>query len=757
MLGGRWRTGVAEALLVGLVAMVAAGVLSAAWLAQAAAGASAPAVARAIGAPTYVAQVPVSGYRSVLRRLMASGAFPRAGPAVLHIPGTVSAPGHNLEASVLAGPGLPAWEDLVSGTGSPRGPAAWVEVGAARALGVTVGSAVTVHTASGAATVPVAGLFGDLAHGEYPVHSSANVALDRPAAALLGARAGPGRSALFGLWATGPAGPAQAALGRTLGTAGPWESLSSVPGDFSVIVDLVTGLLVVFALAALVALVLLVAAMVYLEVLRRERWVGQLRATGWTVGAVRSVLALEWVPVAFLGGVAGVSAGTWLAGPVARPMTTLFGARPYLPDRVQTAATVVGVVVLTTLTTAVVATRRTGELPICQQLRGLGSSPPTGRTGRLGRGGASLRVGLAMLAGRKRRAVSVSLVTFMAGLIAVLGSSLSSVAVQVGHNPAVWGFRFDWEVQLPAFTPADAPTGAVPAALAEVRRLPGVGAAAPVYFGSAPVPGTGGGGQLLLAPPGFFAPRQAQGHARHGPYQVEVGSQVLPLVGPGGRLVLGAGGHRVVLQVAGTVQDLFDRGQVVLGSPALAGRLAPDLGSGGVLVRCAPGADCAALGRRLRAADRGAWAVSSALEDMALPFGGSVAAVTNDLFIAFLALAALAGLYSGLASAGESAPTYGLLRAIGASRARAVGTGLVQAAAMTVPAALAALAAGLPLSGVVLGAASSSIGGLPASSISVVSAGWAALAVAAVACAGVAAPLVWSATRAPVRALTALG
>ena len=564
----------------------------------------------------------------------------------------------------------------------------------------------------------------------------------------------------MGLWSNGPGGPARSALSALLGPNGPWEALSSVPHQFAVVVDLIVGLLVVFALAALLALVLLVAAMVYLELLRRERWVGQLRAMGWTAGSVRWALALEWAPVAVLGGVAGVGAGTLLATPVALPMTRLFGATPYLPDRVQTAAAVVCIVVLATVTTAVVATRRIADVPISQQLRAVSADPPVSRAGRLRWGGASLRVGLAMLTGRKRRAVSVSLVTFLAALVAVLGTSLSSVAAQVGHNPAIWGIRFDWEVQLPAPAAAPSPNmllAQVPAALAAVRRMPGVASAAPVYFGNAPVAGTGGGGQLMLVDGAYFSPRRVAGGPVHFAGQVEVGQQVARLEGPGGRLALRAGTATVTVRAVGTVQDLFDQGDIVLGGPVLAHRLLADINGAGVLVKCAASADCAAVGARLRAADRGDWAVSSAADDMALPFGTSVAAVTNDLFIAFVLLAALAGVYSGLATAGETAPTYGLLRALGAGRGRTVGTGLVLAVAMTFPAALLALVAGVPLSGVVLGAASSSIGGLPASAISLSSAVWAALLVAAVACAGVGVPLAVSASRAPARAMTALG
>jgi hypothetical protein len=760
VLAGRWRTGAAEAVLVGMVALVAAAVLSAAWLAQGAANASAPALERAIGAPRYLAQVPSQDYGRVARGLVGSGAFTRLGPEVLEMPGTLSAPGRNLPASVLVATGLPSWAHLLSGTARPRGPVAWVERGAAAALSARPGSVVTVHTAFGVQDLRVAGTFGDLAHGEYPVHATASVVVDVAAAPGLGARPRPGVSALLGLWSTGPGGPARSALSALLGPDGRWEALSGVPHQFAVIVDLIVGLLVVFALAALLALVLLVAAMVYLELLRRERWVGQLRAMGWTAGSVRWALALEWAPVAVLGGVAGVAAGTVLATPVALPMTRLFGATPYLPDRVQTAAAVVCIVVVATVATAVVATRRIGDLPISQQLRAVSADPPVSRAGRLSRGGASVRVGLAMLAGRKRRALSVSLVTFLAALIAVLGTSLSSVAAQVGHNPAMWGIRFDWEVQLPA--PAGAPSPSalvaeVPAALAAVRRVPGVASAVPVYFGNAAVAGTEGGGQLMLVEGAFFSPRLVAGHRVEGADQVEVGQQVAPLAGSGGRLVLGAGRAKVALSVAGTVEDLFDQGDIILGSPALARRLLPDLNGTGVLVKCAGPADCAAVGARLRAADHGAWAVSSAADEMALPFGGSVAAVTNDLFIAFVLLAALAGLYSGLATAGETAPTYGLLRAVGAGRGRTVATGLVVATVMTVPAAALALAAGVPLSGIVLGAASSSIGGLPASAISVWSAAWAALLVAVVACAGVGAPLVVSARRAPARAMTSLG
>ena len=750
VLSSRWKTGLAEALLVGLVAMVAAGVLSAAWLARGAADLSAPALERAIGAPEYVVQVPPPDYGRAAREVATTDDFSRVGLAVSEIPGTLSHPGHNLEADFFVGSGaqLPPWDNLVKGMRAAAGPAAWLELGAAETLGVSPGSTVTMHTSTGVRHLRVAGIFGDLSRGEYPINPVADVVLD-PSAAKVSGLPAPSTTA-FGLWTTEPPSITGPALARALPPGGSWSRLANVPGDFGVITDLIIGLLAIFAVAALVALVLLVAAMVYLEVLRRERWIGQLRAIGWTSGAVRSLLAIEWAPVTFLGAVAGTAVGAWSAKPIARLMTQLYGAVPYLPGAPLTAAAVVALVVAVTVGTAMIATRSIGERDICQQLSLMSSDPPAGRTGRLAHGGASLRVGLAMLAGRKRRAVSIATVTFFASLIAVLGSSLSSVAGAVGHDPAVWGFRFDYEVQLPVGA-QDAP------ALAEARRLPNVASVSPAYFGAGRVPGKGSTGQILLVSPAFFAPHRVHGSPLTGPYQVEVGQELAHLVSPSGTLPMTVGGRTVLLHVAGVVQDLFDRGSIVLGLPTLTAELAPDITTNGLFVKCSSAVTCSAVGRRLGAADAGAWAVISARDDMALPFGGSVVAVTRDFFIAFVLLAALAGLYAGLATAGETMSTYGLLRAIGAGRGRAVGTGVVQAFAMTFPAASLALVGGVPLSHLVVSAASSAIGGLSEGSISFWSAGSAALVVAVVACAGVGVPLGVAAWRAPARALRALG
>ena len=606
----------------------------------------------------------------------------------------------------------------------------------------------TLHTSTGARRVRVAGIFGDLSRGEYPINPVADVVLD-PSVAEEGGLPAPSTTA-FGLWTTEPSSVAGPALARALSSAGSWSRLAGVPGDFAVISDLIIGLLAIFAVAALVALVLLVAAMVYLEVLRRERWIGQLRAIGWTTGAVRSLLAVEWVPVTLVGAVAGTAIGALSAKPVARLMTQLYGAVPYLPGAASTAVAVIALVVAVTVSTAMIATRRIGERAICQQLRFVSADPPAGRTGRLAHGGATLRVGLAMLAGRKRRAISIAAVTFFAALIAVLGSSISSVAGAVAHDPGVWGFRFDYEVQLPVGAP-DAP------ALDEARHLPGVASVSAAYFGAGRVPGKGSTGQILLASPSFFAPHRENGSPLAGPDEVEVGQELAHLVSPSGALPMTVGDRTVLLHVAGVVQDLFDRGSIVLGLPSLAPELAPDLTTNGLFVKCSSAATCSAVGRRLGAAGSGAWAVISARDNMALPFGGSVVAVTRDFFIAFVVLAALAGLYAGLATAGETMPTYGLLRAIGSGRGRTVGTGAVQALAMTFPAASLALVAGVPMSHLVVSAASSAIGGLSESSISWWSAGSAALAVALVTCAGVGVPLGFAASRAPARALRALG
>ena len=124
MLSSRWRTGLAEALLVGLVAMVAAGVLSAAWLARGAADLSAPALERAIAAPEYVVQVPPPDYGRAAHEVATTGDFNRVGRAISEIPGTLSHPGHNLEANfyVSTDGGLPPWDNLLQGMRVAGGP-----------------------------------------------------------------------------------------------------------------------------------------------------------------------------------------------------------------------------------------------------------------------------------------------------------------------------------------------------------------------------------------------------------------------------------------------------------------------------------------------------------------------------------------------------------------------------------------------------------------------------------------------------------
>ena len=226
---------------------------------------------------------------------------------------------------------------------------------------------------------------------------------------------------------------------------------------------------------------------------------------------------------------------------------------PDLPGAASTAAVVVAVVVAVTVGTAAVATRRIGERAICQQLRFVKLGPssrahwafvPWGRCPSEsawpcwpgGNGGLS------------RLPPSRS----SQSLIAVLGSSISSVAGAVGHDPAVWGFRFDYEVQLPVGD-KEAP------ALAEARHLPGVASVSSAYFGAGRVPGKGSTGQIRLVSPGFFAPHREHGSPLTGPYQVEVGQELAHLVSPSGTLPMTVGGRTVLLHVVGVVQDLFDR------------------------------------------------------------------------------------------------------------------------------------------------------------------------------------------------------
>jgi hypothetical protein len=745
VLASTWRQRVAESVLVGLLALVAAGVLTAAVLAASATTRSGPTEAGRLGAPPYVADVPAATFGAARAALQRTELFTRIGTPTWQVDGTIVANSQNLQAVLLAGGHTPPWVRLFPGGLRTSRAVVYVERGAAGYLGVRAGTEVTIHSGTRAERVVVAGLLDDLSRGTYPLTDSASVVLDPAAASGLSLTGASATHAVIGLWTARSATVVQAALGRVLPADSGFVVLSSVAGSYSTIIDVVVGILIVFALAALVSLVLLVGAIVFLEVLRRERWVGQLRALGWSARGVRTLLALQKAPAVCIGATTGAALGIVFASHIAAPLTRLYGAEPYPWHPVLVAVAVLAVVTGAGVTSAMWSTRQAGRRSISEQLRGRSRDRPAFRQGRKLIGGMG-HIGLALLAGRRRRLIAVAATTLVATIIAVLGGALSGAAGAVASTPAVWGFHYDDQVALP-------PGVSVATATAEVARLPGVAATSPVSYGQAQVAGTSFDGELVLTEPAFYSPPRTQGVPLTGGDEVEIGDQVRSYVEHDNTLTLGAGDRSVVVHVAAVVRDLQDQGDLILGTPALAARLASDLSSYGVYVRCASASACPAVGRELRAQDGGSWAVSSVKQDMSLPFAAALRTATRGLNLAFLLLAAMAGLYGGLATSGELLPTYGLLRAVGAARRKVVGIALAQAAATTVPSVLAGILLGVPIGRAVIGLASSSIGGLPVSASTMVGAAGAALVVGAVAYIGVAAPLGLAALRVPARSM----
>jgi hypothetical protein len=523
----------------------------------------------------------------------------------------------------------------------------------------------------------------------------------------------------------------------------------------STVVNLVAGILLAFALLALAAMAFLVGGAVRLEVLRSERRSGQLRALGWTVRGLRTALLAERIPVLVIGASAGSAVGYFVGPKLVEPLTDLYGAYP-APWRPLLVAFAVGAVVVLVASGMVIwCTRHLGKRAVSAQLKALSADRPARLLGRSQLGGAVARFGLAAVAGRKRRAAAVALVTLLASTVVVSGAVIYGAVAQVTHDPAMWGFHYDYRVQLPSGT-------SLLTAFEQVSALPGVKVASVALSGDAMLsPPTGPTVPFeLVSSPSMVQPPVVAGGAAQGGLEVEIGKQVANEMGakPGSVLQIGPGWwaglpeQEVPVRVAGVVQDIEDNGNILLGSTYLVGDLGGDVSSEGVLVRCAAASTCPAVGQELASVSRGAWAITSARAGTVLPFAASVEDVSLALSLAFALLACAGSLFSGLVTSAEMAPAYGLLRAIGAKPRQLVATVAVQVGVMAGPALVVGLCAGFPLAHLALAQATKSIGGLRMGTpFGLLALGL--LVVAAASGLGLGVPLARAAMRQPVRSI----
>jgi len=458
---------------------------------------------------------------------------------------------------------------------------------------------------------------------------------------------------------------------------------------------IVIALLVAFSLVALVAAATMLAAGAHAEVQRRLPALGVQRAVGFTPGRIAALQAVEAALVALPAGALGLAVGAIaVAGPSDRLLAALNEVGPgtaLLPILTVALAAVVGIVVGAATWPAWRAARR----PPATILRGGATlAPPRAvRWGR-GRDGGTTRAaplaaarGFASLgarfatAARARWIAAVATVGVCAAIVSLM-LALASLLERLRDDPGTLGKRYQVTANLPGWM------------IDEVRPLPGVADAEERYSVDAADSFRLGEPLRFVAFAGdhtrFEAPPLAEGRRLRGPGEAEVGAGLADALGlrPGSTLAAQLpSGSEVRFRVSGVVHGLENDGRVAWVQPDRLLEADPDLGSS-IAIRLAPGADRAALDRRLRALGAPAQRVGGATTRNGA-FLGVLAAVLRGVGLA-VGLVCLYALVQALAmTARERRGAVALLRATGAG-ARTVAMVLGgAAAAVALPAAVA--------------------------------------------------------------------
>jgi ABC-type antimicrobial peptide transport system permease subunit len=444
---------------------------------------------------------------------------------------------------------------------------------------------------------------------------------------------------------------------------------------------IVISLLIAFSLVALLAAGTMLAAGAHSEVQRRLTGFGVQRALGFSPGRIAAQQAVEAALVAVPAAAAGMALGALVvAAPAADLLAALNEVGPgfaLLPPLLAALLAVVLVVV----TAATWPAWRAASRPPVEILRGgdLANLKVTG-TFKFGRGLFGLGVRFATAA-RGRWVAAVATIAVCAGVVTLM-LSLASLLERLREDPGTVGKRYQLAVSLD--------NGSVP----DARRIPGVDAVGQRYSVDAADSFRLGEPVRLVAYPGdhtdFENPPLAEGRRIRGPNEVEVGQGMADALGLRPGSVLAAQipeGGEVRFRVTGVVRALENDGRIAWVEPDKLLALRPDL-SPQVVVRVKPGADTAAVTRRLQDLGATLGRVGAAQTDNAA-FLAVLAAVLRGVGLA-VGLVCLYALIQALTvTARERRGAVALLRAVGAD-GPSVGTVLAGAAiAVAIPAALA--------------------------------------------------------------------
>ncbi len=668
----------------------------------------------------------------------------RTGSAVPVLTGAVGSGEHRLPVTVrVADPTTAPWIEVVDGRADDTAASAVVEVGLAAELGVRPGQTIEVAGSKATASVRVSGLVADLSRNRYPLTSPGVVYLSGPAAALVGVGGG---QAMTPVWVD-PDHYASADRGvvdavRSGSAIRSITALDNSVTGLRLISLLTTNSILLFGLVALFCLVLFVTAGTRLRVVRDEREIGQLLATGWSLGRVRRLVAWERGLAALVGLLPGLAVGGagawWLTGRI----TAEFGAPPTLTRVPLVVAAIVAAVLGAVILSALLATRPLRAFAPAALLAGV-----LGRRGRdRTHTGPVSAPGVAAAAIRSRpgRSLLTILVTTLAVTTSIWAITANQALSTATRTPSVWGYDYDYRLDLAAVS-----DGTAVATAAE--EVTGVRSATLVQEGFVTVGGVVSSlAQFLPVTQDVLRPSVSTGRLPRSDGEIAVGTSVAGELGlrPGSATTIsGSGGARRVT-VSGVVSALGNSGSLVLAAPAAAGVLG--VVNSAVLVR-GTHVDVA----RLSALNGGRVGVTTAADQIALPFATTLRWVLGLLTLALVLLALVVGVSSAAATSAEQTRTLALLRTLGAGPADLGRLAGVYAALLAVPSLVLGVVAGLVSAPALLGLATAGLGDIPTTTPVGPTAAVLAVFVLAISVA-FAVPLARTARRAPVLGLRAL-
>ncbi len=458
-------------------------------------------------------------------------------------------------------------------------------------------------------------------------------------------------------------------------------------GGVRVLIDnaagIVIALLVAFSLIALGAAATMLAAAAAADVQRRLPSIGVQRAVGFQRGRVVREHAWRAARTGLLAGGIGVAAGALaVRAPASRLLEALNEQPPGWAAVAPLLAALALIVAVVTVASAWPAWRATGR-PTVSLLRGADLRSSAVRR-RLPLGGGFAALGARLALARRGRAAATVAVLAASGAVVLLMLGLATLVTALRDDPGSVGKRYALSARL------------APEDVGAVRAIPGVAAASVRYVDRGADSFSLGEPVKLLAFPGdhtrFEDPPLASGRRLRSDAEAEIGVGLAQALGtgPGSTLAVQLPAGEARFRIVGTVRALDNDGRVAYVRPPRLLAASPNAAPEIVVRLRSPGAR-AAVSQRLRELGAAPSAVGGATTRNGA-FLGTLAALLRAV-AAIDALVCLYALVQALSLvARERRPTIALLRATGAE-GRAVATLLAGAAlAVTVPAALLALA-----------------------------------------------------------------